>query len=330
LIDGVKYRRHHARAMPATALRASPARDTVAALRRFSRFYTRQLGLLDEHLLSSGWGLTEVRVLYELAHREAPSAAELARDLGLDAGFLSRLLRRLAARRLVRQRAHPSDGRRRVLELTAAGRRTIETLESASDTQARALVGPLDDGRATELCSAMATIERQLAPASARAVPAPIVLRAHRVGDIGWIAHRQGLLYAQEYGWDQTFEALVAEIAAKFVRGFDPKFEQCWIAEQAGRIVGSVFLVRKSARVAQLRLLYVEPEARGQGLGARFVDECIAFARARGYRTLMLWTNDLLHAARHVYESRGFVLEREERHHSFGKKLVGQFWSLAL
>jgi GNAT superfamily N-acetyltransferase len=175
----------------------------------------------------------------------------------------------------------------------------------------------------------MATIERALSPAE-RARPEPIVLRAHQVGDIGWIAHRQGLLYAQEYGWDETFEALVAEIGAKFVREFDPQHERCWVAEQGGRIVGSVFVVRKSARVAQLRLLYVEPAARGQGLGGRLVDECIGFARARGYRTLMLWTNDVLHAARAVYEARGFRLRKHERHRAFGKVLVGQFWELAL
>ena len=162
------------------------------------------------------------------------------------------------------------------------------------------------------------------------ATPPPITLREHRVGDIGWIAHRQGLLYAEEYGWDQTFEALVAEIAARFVCKFDPLRERCWVAEQGGRIVGSVFLVRKSPRVAQLRLLYVEPSARGQGLGARLVDECIAFARTKGYRSMMLWTNAGLDAARHLYEARGFRLEREESHHSFGKDQVGQFWTLVL
>lgn len=313
---------------------AADASHTVAALRRFSRFFTRQLGLLDEHLLESGHTLSEVRVLYEIAHRKAPVAAELARELGLDAGHLSRLLRRLGARKLVVQRPHASDARRSVLELTAAGRKAIAALERASSAQAAALVAHLDAGRARELRAAMHAVEHALAPAGpdapvARAA-APIVLRAHQPGDIGWVAHRQGLLYAREYGWDQSFEALVAEIAARFVRGFDAAHERCWIAEQGSRIVGSVFVVRKSARVAQLRLLYVEPAARGHGLGGRLVDECIAFAREKGYRTLMLWTQSVLRDARSVYRARGFVLEKQERHTSFGKALVGQYWTLDL
>jgi DNA-binding MarR family transcriptional regulator/GNAT superfamily N-acetyltransferase len=305
------------------------ASDTVSALRRFSRFYTRQLGLLDEGLLASGYTLAEVRVLDELAQRDELGAAELARELALDAGYLSRILRRFAARGFVRSRAHAGDARRRMLWLTAKGRRAFEPLEAASSAQAATLIAHLDAGARADLAAAMAAVERALSP-TARGPRAPIVLRAHQVGDIGWIAHRQGQLYAQEYGWDETFEALVAEIAARFVREFDPLRERCWVAEQEGRIVGSVFVVRKSARVAQLRLLYVEPAARGQGLGARLVDECIRFARAKGYRTLMLWTNAGLDAARHVYEARGFVLERQERHRSFGKRLVGQFWSLPL
>jgi DNA-binding MarR family transcriptional regulator/GNAT superfamily N-acetyltransferase len=308
-----------------------PSEDTVAALRRFSRFFTRQLGLLDEHLLDSGFSLTEVRVLYEIAHREAPAATDLVRELALDAGHLSRLLRRLGTRGLVRRKADAGDARRSVLTLSAAGRRAIASLEEAASTQAAALVAHLDAGRAAELRAAMSTIEAALAPPGARAAPPePIVLRPHQTGDIGWITHRQGLLYAQEHGWDESFEALVAEIAAQFVRGFDPKHERCWVAEQGGRIVGAVFVVRKSARVAQLRLLYVEPSARGQGLGGRLVDECIAFARARGYRTLMLWTNDVLHAARRLYQARGFELGPQQRHRSFGKALVGQTWTLAL
>jgi DNA-binding MarR family transcriptional regulator/GNAT superfamily N-acetyltransferase len=310
-------------------MRAKGNDQTVAALRRFSRFFTRQLGLLDEHLMDSGHSLTEVRVLYEIAHRTEPAAADLVRELVLDAGHLSRLLRRLAARGLLRQRGDAADRRRSVLALTAAGRKAVAALDSAASAQAAALIAHLDAGRAAELRAALRTIEGALSP-SERAPPEPIVLRAHQVGDIGWIAHRQGLLYAQEHGWDQTFEALVAEIGAKFVRGFDPTRERCWVAEQGGRIVGAVFVVRKSARVAQLRLLYVEPAARGQGLGARLVDECIAFARAKGYRTLMLWTNDVLHAARRLYEARGFALDKQQRHRSFGKALVGQFWTLAL
>lgn len=312
--------------MPDATAAAEP---TVGALRRFSRFYTRQLGLLDEGLLDSGFTLTEMRVLYELAHRDAPVAADLARELALDAGYLSRLLRRFQAQGLIGRSAQAGDARRSTLALTAKGRRTFAPLNRASSVQAAALVAHLDAGAKADLRAALDSVERLLTP-GAKAAPQPIVLRSHQVGDIGFIAARQGQLYAQEYGWDETFEALVAEIGARFVQKFDPKWERCWVAEQGGRIVGSVFLVRKSARVAQLRLLYVDPAARGQGLGARLVDECIRFARAKGYRSMMLWTNAGLDAARHVYEARGFVLEREERHRSFGKNLVGQFWSLKL
>ena len=301
----------------------------ILALRRFSRFFTRQLGLLDEHLLSSGFSLTEVRVLYEIAHQQGTTAADLRRALAIDAGYLSRILRRFAAQGLVERRSHATDARSSTLTATAKGRKALAPLERASSARAATLISHLDAGSADELRRALSTVECALTPA-AKAAAGPVVLRQHQVGDIGWIVHRQGLLYAQEYGWDETFEALVAEIAAKFVRDFDPKHERCWIAEQGGRIVGSAFIVRKSARVAQLRLLYVEPSARGQGLGARLVDECIRFARSKHYKTLMLWTNDILRAARHVYEARGFVLEKQERHRAFGKALVRQYWTLTL
>jgi DNA-binding MarR family transcriptional regulator/GNAT superfamily N-acetyltransferase len=332
LIDPGKHRRD-TRRMPAAASRPA-SRDgavdpTVVALRRFSRFYTRQLGLLDEGLLASGFSLTEVRVLYELAQREGLAAADLGRQLALDAGYLSRILRRFAARGLVRREVHAADARRSTLALTAKGRRAFAPLDGASSAQAARLVAHLDAGARGELRVAMATVERALSP-GARAAAEPIVLRPHQVGDIGWVAHRQGQLYAQEHGYDATFEALVAEIAARFVRGFDPQWERCWIAEQGGRIVGSVFVVRKSARIAQLRLLYVEPSARGQGLGGRLVDECIRFARTKGYRTLMLWTQSHLDAACRIYASRGFVRGREEKHRSFSRRLVAQTWTLAL
>jgi DNA-binding MarR family transcriptional regulator/GNAT superfamily N-acetyltransferase len=307
----------------------APESSHVLALRHFSRFFTGQLGLLDEHLLDSGFSLTEVRVLYEIAHRQDATAADLRRELAIDAGYLSRILRRFVAQGLVKRSLHATDARSSTLAATAKGKKALAPLERASSARAAALLSHLDAGSADELRRAMGTVERALTPA-AKGAPEPVVLRPHQVGDIGWVAHRQGLLYAQEYGWDQTFEALVAEIAARFVRDFDPQHERCWIAEQGGRIVGSAFVVRKSARVAQLRLLYVEPSARGQGLGARLVDECIRFARSKQYKTLMLWTNDVLRAARHVYESRGFVLQKQERHRAFGKALVGQYWTLAL
>ena len=308
---------------------AAPQSPHVLALRRFSRFFTRQLGLLDEHLLGSGFSLTEVRVLYEIAHLPGLTAVDLRRELALDAGYLSRMLRRFVAQGLVKRSAHVTDARSSTLAITAKGKRALVPLEQASSARAAELLSHLDTASADEFRLAMQTVERALKP-GVRSAPEPILLRPHQVGDIGWVAHRQGLLYAQEYGWDATFEALVAEIAARFVHEFDPQHDRCWIAEQSGRIVGSAFVVRKSARVAQLRLLYVEPAARGQGLGARLVDECIRFARSKHYKTLMLWTNDVLRAARHVYETRGFVLQKEERHRAFGKSLVGQYWALAL
>lgn len=313
----------------------------IAAIRRFNRHYTRWLGLLDEHHLASGYTLTEMRVLYELAHRRDASAAELARDLGLDAGYLSRILKAFDIRGLLVKTPSAGDARQRRLSLSAAGREAYAPLNRAAAVQLTRQLRALGAHEMAELTSAMQRIESLLAGPDApaaeaapgdvrKAAPEPFILRPLRVGDIGWVAHRQGLLYAQEYGWDATFEALVAEIGATFVRKYDPAHEQAWIAEREGAIVGSVFLVRKSPRVAQLRLLYVESSARGLGLGARLVDECLAYARSHGYRRMVLWTNDILVAARRIYEARGFTLESEERHHSFGKDLVGQYWALDL
>jgi DNA-binding MarR family transcriptional regulator/N-acetylglutamate synthase-like GNAT family acetyltransferase len=310
--------------------KTGPAADAIEAVRRFSRFYTRRLGLLDEHLLASEFSLTEVRILYELAQRDGLTATDLGRELGIDAGHLSRILKRFEQRRLLDRRAAPADARQSLLELTAAGRAAFAPLDRGSREQIAAWLAPLSPARSAELLHAMGSIERLLAPGP-RAEPAvPYLLRPHQVGDIGWITHRQGLLYAEEYGWDESFEALVAEIAANFVKSFDATSERCWIAEREGEIVGSVFLVRQTRRIAKLRLLYVEPAARGLGIGARLTDECIRFARAKGYKTLTLWTNDVLVSARRIYQAAGFELAKEERHHSFGKDLVGQNWNLAL
>jgi GNAT superfamily N-acetyltransferase len=237
------------------------------------------------------------------------------------------MLRSLGARGLVRKARSSADGRQSLLSLTPAGRRAFAGLDAASAREVGALLAPLPAPRQRELTAAMATIERLLDPDAA--APA-CTLRAHRPGDIGWVVHRHGALYAAEYGWDATFEALVAEIAAKFVREFKPARERCWIAERDGEIVGSVFVVEKSPTVAQLRLLLVEPSARGLGLGGRLTDECIRFARAAGYRKVTLWTNSILHAARRIYETAGFRLVGEERHASFGQDLVGQHWELPL
>ncbi|MBB3019390.1 DNA-binding MarR family transcriptional regulator/GNAT superfamily N-acetyltransferase [Microvirga lupini] len=304
-----------------------PADDRVAKIRSFNRFYTRHIGLLNEGLLDSEYSLTEVRILYELANHGPMTAATLGQELGLDPGYLSRILKRFDSRNLL-QRSRSEDDRRQIfLSLTDAGRATFEPLNRASVDQIGAMLSKLSVSEQERLVQAMNVVERVVGN-SAQEIPC--TLRPHRIGDIGWIARRQGLLYAQEYGWDETFEALVAEIAASFVRNFDPERERCWIAERDGEILGSVFLVYHSDEVAKLRLLYVEPSARGLGLGRRLVDECIAFARAKGYRTLTLWTNDVLMAARGIYQARGFQLVKEEAHHSFGKDLVGQTWNLDL
>jgi len=298
----------------------------VAAVRRFNRFYTQRIGVLQDGLLSSPFSLTEVRVLYELAHREQPTASELGRDLGLDAGYLSRILGGFERRGLIERRPSKTDGRQNLLSLTRAGREAFAPLDDRSRSEIRAMLQPLPAPGQRRLIDAMGAIERLLgAPPEPRL---PYMLRPHRPGDLGWIVHRHGVLYAQEYGFDERFEALVAKIAAEFVQSFDSKRERCWIAERDGEIVGSVLLVRASDEVAKLRLLLVEPEARGLGIGARLVEECECFARAAGYRKITLWTNSILHAARHIYEKAGYRLVAEEAHHSFGLDLVGETWEL--
>ena len=308
-------------------LSKTSADDRVAQVRRFNRFYTRHIGLLNEGLLDSAYSLTEVRILYELANQRPMTAAALGQELGLDPGYLSRILKRFDSRHLLHRSRSEDDRRQVFLSLTEAGRAAFDPLNQASADQIGAMLSELSTAEQERLIRAMGVVERLI---GGLAQQVSYILRPHRVGDVGWIAHRQGLLYAQEYGWDETFEALVAEIAAAFVKNFDPERERCWIAERDGEIVGSVFLVRQSDEVAKLRLLYVEPSARGLGLGRRLVEECIAFAKAKGYRTLTLWTNDVLVAARGIYQATGFRLVKEEHHHSFGKDLIGQTWDLDL
>jgi DNA-binding MarR family transcriptional regulator/RimJ/RimL family protein N-acetyltransferase len=302
--------------------------DRIAAIRGFNRFYTRQIGVLQQGLLRSPFSLAEVRVLYELAHRESPAATELGRELGLDAGYLSRILRGFVKGGLVTKTVSEADGRRSLLELTDEGRKTFAVLDARSDEEVGAMLGAVPPDGQRRLVEAMRTVERLL---GARPAPAtPYILRPHQPGDMGWVVHRHGVLYAQEYGWDERFEALVASVVAGFIQHFDPKRERCWIAERDGEIVGSVFLVQQSKRVAKLRLLLVEPAARGLGIGSRLVAECVGFARRVGYRKMTLWTNDVLHAARHIYERAGFRLVHEEPHDTFGHGLVGQTWELEL
>jgi len=308
--------------------RGSDTAVSIAAVRRFNRFYTRRIGVLREGLLESPFSLAEARVLYELAQRERATASELMRDLGLDAGYLSRILASFRKRGLIQRQASTADGRRILLRLTPDGRKAFAPLDSRARRDVGAMLEPLPDGEKNRLVAAMQTIERLLEGADVRA--APYLLRPQRPGDIGWVVHRHGVLYAREYGWDERFEALVAGIAARFVENYDAAGERCWIAERDGENVGCVFLVRQSRTVAKLRLLLVEPAARGHGIGARLVDECVRFARQARYRKIMLWTNDVLHAARHLYEKAGFQLVGKERHHSFGHALVGETWELKL
>jgi len=298
----------------------------VASVRRFNRFYTSRIGVL--HYLGSDFSLAEVRVLYELAHRTtAPTASELGKDLGLDAGYLSRLLRGFERRGLIARTRSDSDGRRSHLALTASGRAAFAPLGARSHTETAALLSALSESDQERIVEAMETIETVLGGAQA---PPPFTLRPHRPGDMGWVVQQHGALYAQEYGWDERFEALVAGITAKFIEHYDPARERCWIAEKDGEPVGSVFLVKRSKTVAQLRLLSVSPKARGLGLGARLVAECEQFARAAGYRKIVLWTNSVLTAARRIYEAAGYTLVSSERHRSFGHDLVGETWEKAL
>ncbi len=300
----------------------------VEAVRRFNRFYTRQIGVLQEGLLRSPFSLTEARVIYELAHHETTTATELGNELGLDAGYLSRILRDFKRRGLVDKKPSKKDGRQSLLWLTEQGQQAFAMLNARSQHEIEAMLAELPAGEQDRLLQAMLSIEKLLGAQPEHSVP--YLLRLHQPGDMGWVVYRHGVLYAEEYGWDEQFEALVAEIVASFIQNYDAKKERCWIAEMDGEIVGSVFLVKKSEQVAKLRLLLVEPKARGMGIGTRLVDECIRFARRVGYKKVTLWTNSVLSAARHIYEKAGFRLVEQEAHHSFGHDLVGETWELEL
>ncbi|HLW73806.1 MAG TPA: bifunctional helix-turn-helix transcriptional regulator/GNAT family N-acetyltransferase [Gammaproteobacteria bacterium] len=298
----------------------------VQAVRHFNRFYTRHIGVLHEHLLKSEYSLTEVRVLYELAHREAPTASDLMNDLGLDRGYLSRLLAGFEKRGLIERATSELDARQSHIRLTRKGRAAFAPLDAASSREVSAMLQRLADTEQAALVDALRRVESLLEGKPRAAYR----LRHHRPGDMGWVVQRHGELYWQEYAWDERFEALVADIAARFIQNFDERRERCWIAERDGERLGCVFLVKGSDEEARLRLLLVEPGARGLGLGRVLVEECIAFARSAGYRKLGLWTNSVLDAARHIYHSHGFRVVREETHHSFGQDLVGETWELEL
>jgi len=300
----------------------------IDAVRQFNRFYTQKIGVLHEGLLSSPFSLTEVRVLYELAHRERPVASEVGKDLGLDPGYLSRILSSFKTKGFIDSKPSEQDGRQSILRLTEKGKTAFAPLNDCARDEIGILLGVLNESDQIRLVEAMESIKGLLSPGPKN--KPPYLLRPHQPGDMGWVVHLHGMLYAQEYGWDDTFEALVAGIVAKFIQNFDPKRERCWIAEIDGEIVGSVFLVKESETVSKLRLLIVHPKARGLGIGKRMVNECLRFARQAGYRKTMLWTNNVLLAARHIYETMGFKLVLEEPHHSFGHDLVGETWEMEL
>lgn len=313
----------------------APTTTEVAAVRRFNRTYTARANLLAEAHLDSAFSLAEVRLLFELAHRHRAAATDLCRDLRLDKGYVSRVLRRFRHRGLVRSAPSPADRRVAVLSLTRAGRAAFARLNAAASARVRAMLAPLSPVTRGKVLDAMAAIgaalgERATTRAGARPAASVTVLRRPRPGDLGWVVQRHGALYAREYGYDERFEALVAKIVAEFVGTLDPKRERCWIAEQDGRPVGSVFLVRQKGRVARLRLLFVDPSARGAGVGRRLVHACTAFARAAGYTAIELWTQEELTAARTLYQREGYRLVSKQRHAMFGRPAVAETWRLEL
>jgi DNA-binding MarR family transcriptional regulator/GNAT superfamily N-acetyltransferase len=306
----------------------NPLESQIAAVRGFSRFYTRKLGIIEPKLLDSRWTLQEARIIYEIAARKNCTATELVRALGLDAGFLSRTLQALQRRRIVARQPSKADRRVTEIALTAKGRAAFADLDGRSRRDVAALLDKLSPEERAGVVNAMTTIEQALEPPATR--QAGFLLRSHRPGDIGWIVSRHGALYAQEYGWDISFEALVAEISAQFIRCYDPAREHCWIAEIDGEPVGSIFLVRSSDKVAKLRLLLVDTKARGLGVGRALTEQCVRFARDAGYRSITLWTQSILVAARGIYQRAGFVLVASEPHRSFGADLVGETWEMKL
>jgi DNA-binding MarR family transcriptional regulator/GNAT superfamily N-acetyltransferase len=309
------------------------ARTSIAAVRQFNRFYTRQIGVLRKTYLDSPYSLGEMRVLYELAHADQLTASDIARALDLDAGYLSRLLRNFEKRGLISRKTSKKDGRQSHLALTARGRKLFAPMEKRSQRDAGAMLDKLEPSQQTQIVAAMTSIETLLTNGQAVKCGAQprYTLREPRAGDFGWVISRHAELYLQEYGWGEPFEGLCAQIVADFVNNFDAKCERCWIAELNGENVGCVMLVKDDQPgVARVRLLLVDPKARGLGLGARLVDECVRFSRSVGYTKITLWTHSVLSAARHVYEKARFTLTSSEPRHSWGKDVVAEFWDLDL
>ena len=299
----------------------------VGAIRAFNRFYTRKIGVVDG-MASSPFALAEARVLYELAHREQATATDIRKELGLDAGYMSRILREFERRKLIRREQSKTDERQKFLSLTAKGRRAFAPLDARSNRDVVAILEGLSPTKRKQLVDAVQAVRRLLGDKVQTSTS--YLLRQHQPGDLGWIVHRQAILYAEEYGWDGTYEALAGEIVAQFIKNYDPNRERCWIAEKDGERVGGAFVAKVSDDIAQLRLLHVESQARGLGIGKRLVEECVRFARQAGYQKMTLWTQNNLHAARHIYKQAGFQVVREQQHHSFGKDLTAETWELAL
>jgi DNA-binding MarR family transcriptional regulator/GNAT superfamily N-acetyltransferase len=315
-----------------TALESSPVPKSdidkqVSSIRAFNRFYTRKIGVLDG-MASSPFSLVEARVLYELAHRQQTTATDIRKELGLDAGYMSRILRDFERRKLVRREQSKTDERQWLLSLTIKGRKAFLPLDERSNRYIAAMLNELSPSEQKQLVDAVQVVRRLLGERAE--AKTPYSLRQHQPGDMGWIVHSQAILYAEEYGWDGTYEALAAEIVAQFIKNYDPKCERAWVAEKDGQRVGAAFVAKKSDEIAKLRLLHVERKARGLGIGKRLVEECIRFARQAGYLKMTLWTQSSLHAARDIYKKAGFHLVREEKHHSFGKNLTAETWELNL
>lgn len=303
--------------------------NKVDQVRKFNRIYTRKIGVLREGLLHSSYSLSEVRILFEIANSDHPTATKLSRELGLDAGYISRILARFEEKGLTERVRSEHDGRQFYILLTQEGMELFSLLNQRAQDEVAEILSELSEEDQQKLLKSMHDIEKILDRKSFKYSEA-FFLRSHQPGDMGWVIHRHGVLYAREYGWDERFEALVAQIGADFINNYQPERERCIIAEMNGEIVGSVFVVQSSETVAKLRLLLVEPKARGMGLGTRLVQECIAFAKRAGYRKLVLWTNSVLVEARHIYDKTGFKLVEQEEHHSFGKDLIGETWELTL
>jgi DNA-binding MarR family transcriptional regulator/ribosomal protein S18 acetylase RimI-like enzyme len=301
--------------------------EQVSAIRAFNRFYTRKIGVVDG-MACSPFSLAEARVLYELAHHERTTATDIRKELGLDPGYTSRILRNFERRKLVVRERSETDARQRFLSLTTKGQRAFEPLDDRSNRDIAAMLEELTPKERKQVTDAVQTVRRLLGDQTEPRTP--YLLRLHQPGDMGWIVHRQGLLYAEEYGWDETYEALAAEIVAAFIKNYDSKRERAWIAEKDGERVGAVMLVKESDEIAKLRLLHVEREVRGLGIGKRLVEECVRFARQTGYKKMRLWTQSNLQAARHLYKEAGFQIVREENHHRFGKDLTAETWELDL